>query len=53
MEFWPAADCVPDTEFVSAIAFALAPEPVEDPELPADPVALEGGVSTDVNPALI
>jgi hypothetical protein len=53
MEFGFAADWVPDTEFVAATAFALAPESVPDTALVVGEVELEDGVSIDVNPELI
>ena len=53
MEFWPAADCAPDTEFVAATAFALPPESVADTAFAVPEVELEGGVSIEVNPELI
>jgi hypothetical protein len=52
MEFGFAADWVPDTEFVAATAFALAPELVPETAFAAV-FELEGGVSTDANPELI
>jgi hypothetical protein len=49
MEFGFAADWVPDTEFVVATAFALAP----DTAFAVGEVEVEDGVSIDVNPELI
>jgi hypothetical protein len=53
MEFGFAANWVPDTEFVAATAFALAPEFVPDTALAVGEVVDVVGVSIDVNPELI
>jgi hypothetical protein len=53
MEFGFAANWVPDTEFVAATAFALAPEFVPDTALVVGEVEVVVGVSIVVNPELI